>query len=484
MGLIEKIWNWLTFSASNTSTKGHPDLYPLNVAKLTKELKLLEEAKRLGAAGLPAEDAKVRSGPEARIIQKVEKARQDYIDWSVIRLGILNKDIGQLNVSQDINRARQADKEFERKASTLLTEKENLVRNLGEIAKNHQDELEAFKARHNITREANYPSTTYRFFMISALVLLVVIEGLLNAVLFAQGVTTGLIGGFAYAAILALANVTIAFILGKTLIRNIYHSKLAWRVLGTISFVIAIGIIVFMGLSIAHIRDCLSAEMDDPFKMALQAMQPNPFHLRDIFSWILFFISILFGGLALADGLYYDDKYPGYGAISRRTKTSIDDYEDELNNIRSELEMMKNKQLEFIDKVVKNSRATIAVVASRINNKKEVKSRLSTALRDADNSLEALLRIFRTENELHRQNIARPAYFDDPINLKPVEAPDFDTTVDEKNLCAQSEIVKAFLSEVQQIRACIQESFNQQFDRLKPLDTHFPRKEFVNGSNR
>ena len=80
MGLAERFWNWLSASASGAPRKGHPDLYPLDVSQLTKELRLVEEGKRLGEAGLPAPDAKTLSGPEAAIVQRVEKARQDYVD--------------------------------------------------------------------------------------------------------------------------------------------------------------------------------------------------------------------------------------------------------------------------------------------------------------------------------------------------------------------------------------------------------------------
>ena len=52
----------------------------------------------------------------------------------------------------------------------------------------------------------------------------------------------------------------------------------------------------------------------------------------------------------------------------------------------------------------------------------------------------------------------------------------FDTTADDASLKQQSELVANLLAEVQQVRASIQASFSQQFDRLKPLDTHFPRK--------
>ena len=48
MGLIARFWNWLTASAIAQPRKGHPDLYPIDIDKLAKELNLVVEAKRLG----------------------------------------------------------------------------------------------------------------------------------------------------------------------------------------------------------------------------------------------------------------------------------------------------------------------------------------------------------------------------------------------------------------------------------------------------
>ncbi|MBQ0917933.1 hypothetical protein KBW71_05720 [Hydrogenophaga aromaticivorans] len=226
MGLIERVFKWLTSSNSARTGKGHPDLYPIDVALLTKELNLIEEAKRLGEAGIPPSDAQMPSGPEAAAIQRVEKARQDYVDWAVVRAGILSQDLSKLCRSQDINRARQADKEFERKASALLTEKDSLLRSLGDAAKQNSKELEEFKAKNGLTRDATQKSGPEVFFNLALLFGLVLFEGLLNAKFFAQGLDDGLIGGAIYAMILAAMNVLVAFFFGRVVLRYFFHRSI------------------------------------------------------------------------------------------------------------------------------------------------------------------------------------------------------------------------------------------------------------------
>ena len=477
MGLIARFWNWLTASAIAQPRKGHPDLYPIDIDKLAKELNLVVEAKRLGEVGLPTVGAKVLAGPEAAIVQRVEKIRQDYVDWAHLRQSVLNQDIGRINVTQDVNRASQADKEFERKASTLLTEQDSLLRGLNDAAKKRKAELEEFKTKNSLTREAHYPTATGTYLRYGLLFVLIGLEGILNSSFFAQGLDTGWLGGFTQAGILAATNVLVAFAFGKFAIRYIKHVGVSLKITGFTALALSVIIMLTIGLGVSHYRDSLISDVADPARAALQALLAGPFQLRDFFSWALFTISVAFGVLSLLDGLFSDDHYPGYGSISRRTQNAIDDYEDELNTLQSDLEELKNKELKSLDQTVQQAQSSVAVSETLIDAKRMANSRLSTALRDADHSLEALLQKFRTENEICRKGVPRPEYFDRQPDLRPIQIPDFDNAADEADLAKQRELVNALLASVEDIRARIQAAFNQQFDRLKPLGIHFPDKE-------
>ena len=475
MELVAQFWNWLTTSPFRAPKKGHPDLYPLDVAKLAKELRVAEEAKRFGLAGLPAADAQSLTATEAQIVQKVEKARADYIDWAVLRLNTIHEDMARHNIAQDINRAKQADKEFVRKANTLFAEQGSLIRSYGETARKRREELDAFRSKHKLTRDAHEPRSAY--FLYSILALLIIVEGVLNAGFFAQGVDTGLLGGFTYAAMMAMANVGIAFFLGKTIVRYTNHNNLALKSMGGIGALTATFLMIAMGLAIAHMRDSLTAEALDPANQALKMLLEHPLHLNDIFSWVLFFISVAFALGALFDGLYSDDLYPGYGKVSRRAKAAIEDYEEELRSLRSELDSLKDSELKALDQVAQETHAAVARYESLKDAKKAAGSRLSTALHDADQSLFALLRMFRAENELHRSDAPRPGYFDTVPNLKPILELDFDTSRDELILNEQRQQVAALVADLQKIRGRIQAAYNEHFDRLQPLDMHFQTGE-------
>jgi hypothetical protein len=473
MALLGRFGEWLTTSSSSGPKKGHPDLHPIEVPKLAKELNLAAEAKRLGEVGLPAPDATSLCGPEAAIVQRVERARQDYVDWAVLRLNILSRDLSRRNVTADVNRARQADQEFERKASALLSEHESVLRRLGDVVRARSKELSAYRVKHKLDRDADYPTSAGKYFRFGLLLVLILLEAGFNASFFATGLDTGLLGGLFEAALAATANVVLAFLYGKYLLPYIFHSNLVWRTCGLLGLVLAITVIVTIGLGISHYRDALTSEVSNAASVAQHTLLSAPFGLKPGSSWALFGISVVFAVIALLDGLTSDDRYPGYGSISRRTQEAVDDYEDELADLRGALEQLKNDELKSLDKVLEHAQASVAAFEATMRDKSSAGSRLQTAIRDADNSLEALLKTFRTENEIHRTSWPRPAYFDTYPQLRSLELPSFDTSADDGALAEQRELVKALLADAQAIRGRIQAAFNKQFDRLNPLDAHF-----------
>ena len=113
-GLIK---NWI-FATNKRQLKSRgAELYPLHIQEIAKELSLEEEAKRLGQAGIPSPDATSISGPEASVVQRIERARQDFIGWASIRIAVLNETLSNLDATKIVNRSLLADREFERKAS-------------------------------------------------------------------------------------------------------------------------------------------------------------------------------------------------------------------------------------------------------------------------------------------------------------------------------------------------------------------------------
>lgn len=471
----------MTSSSDNSPKKWHPDLWPLDVQRLVKELNLVAEGKRLGEAGVPSSDAVVLTAPEAAVVQRVEKARFDYVDWAAGRLGIIQDDLAKSDITQEVNRARQADQEFERKASTLLFENESLLRNYGETARKRKVELENFRQRHRLTHEAHYLTgwVLNRAWMFLAAV--IGLETFVNAQFFAEGVDGGLVEGGTYAFVLALINVAVAFIFGRFFVKYVHHVDLVPKLAGMVAVLLAMAAVVTIGFSIAHYREAVTGDVPNASAAALHAMKTVPFQLGEGMSYLLCFVSILFALGALADGYVMDDRYPGYGAVSRREREAVEFFEGELSTLHTSLEELKETELKLLDETVRQSQASLARFSSSIESKAATELRLQTALGNVDNALTAALSSFRTENEAHRKALPRPRYFDTVPAVKSVPLPDFDTAPDTEWFVAQRTLVDQLVAEVQDIRGRIQAAFGRQFDSLQPLTTHFSGRDTSNG---
>lgn len=455
------------------ATPRHPDLHPIEVAKLAQELLLKEEARRLGAGGIPAADAVALSGPEFAALQKIETYRQGYLDWAVARTNLLSMDLGKLNITAAVNRALNASEDFERKAASLLTEKDAELQALSSSAQNAQAELEQFRLKHGLLREARWPEGATAFMLLATVVLMVLVEGALNAQFFAQGLDSGWLGGLTYAVGLAVLNVGFAYALGRWGVRYVNHARPLPKAGGVLAILGAIALIVLIGLSTGHFRDAMTAEAADPAKVAFETLKQQPFELRDLLSWALFGLSVGFGVGALFDGYKADDPYPDYGKMSRLAQQVVGDYEAELEDLRAQLEELKESELTALKNAVDESQAGLAVYRARIDEKDAAAIRLKAALQNAESAIAALLAEFRNENELHRNGLQRPKYFDQQPELKQLPFPDFSTEADRQALGAQEVLVQRLLGEAEAIRARIQEAFNNQYDRLKPLGSQY-----------
>ncbi|TXC66037.1 hypothetical protein FSC37_09265 [Piscinibacter aquaticus] len=475
LGFFRTVWQWL-LAPGNQSSDHDDDIQKIDVAKLAKELNLAAEGKRLGEAGLPPPEATTLYGPESACVQRVEQARQGYVTWAQRRLNILSRDLGHSDVTSEVNRALQAHQEFEREASSVLNRHEGVLARLSEQARQRRRELQDFKARHRLTRDADYPDSTGRFKRIGFLGLLLLVEAGLNTKFFAEGLDLGLLGGAIEALTAAFFNVVIAFVLGWLVVRFVFHSSVAFKCLGVLGSACAVGVMVFVGLFISHYRGAVQSESARAWEVAGSALWDSPLALQGS-AWGLFAVSITFAIFALLDGISFDDLHPHYGAYSRRARTAEDDHQDEMDAVREELEQLKQEQLQALDRTLERAQSSIAVFESTIRDKHSAGNRLATLMADADNSLEALLQTFRAENELARNGVPRPAYFDTYPKLRELPLPNFDTTADEQSLAMQKALVRRLVEGAEQLRGNIQTAFNKQFDGESPLATHFPGKE-------
>ena len=388
------------------------------------------------------------------------------------RINTIHEQLNSFDITQLVNRAKQYSEEYERLANKTISDNEVELGRRRNAAARSQDDLDTFCKDNKISRDAHYPQGLAKTSMILVGFALIGIEGVVNAFFFAQGLDSGLLGGFFQAIILAAVNFMVPAFLGRLLIPNVHHIHPARRLIGYLAYLFLFAFMIVSALAIAHYREAMTLAVDEQINaavLALQTLQATPLGLTDLSSWLLFFISIFFAIVGLLDGYKLDDPYPGYGRRHRKTYEAIDDYNNLVENLREEIAGLKEMLLESLEHDVDRAKVCVRDFGKLVEDKGSCEHRLKISLSKAENMLHALLNSFRDENKMHRNGVPRPVYFNSMPALQQLELPIFDTSIELAKHREQESLLNELLADVERVRAAIQSAYDNRFDQLKAI---------------
>ena len=296
-------------------------------------------------------------------------------------------------------------------------------------------ELAAFKARANLERVAEYnqKDTWYRF-----LVAIVIIEVVANAMLLAGVNEYGLLG--AIVIMLAIGVINAVFLGG--LIGEGWRQKnsvqLVPKSIGwTLVALGATGMFLW-NLLVGHFRDSMSAVAtkaasgassleellaDDTF----ERFGNSPFGLDGLFSGIL---AVFGGGCCIGAAhrwLKRDDVYPGYGARHRTATEHNEEYVNEIEQRRKNLNRIYSKYIEMIRderQKVENKKGNHRLIT---DTAREIVRQFPMQLRQYQNHLDFIIAAYRSGNEMARTT-PNPQFFAERllIDQEMLEAPEWE----------------------------------------------------------
>ncbi len=302
----------------------------------------------------------------------------------------------------------------------IITDVNSSVRSL-------KKEVNDFKEKNNITRDANYPESRlwYYFIILSLLGL----ESLINGSLFASGSTQGIFGGWSIAVLISAVNVIFGFMVGAFWGKQAWSIHLPMKIIGISGMMIWASFTAAFNLAVGHIRSIYeesakSSELGDSVQLS-QGFEPwtegfqnfllNPFGLDNFLSWVLVFVGILFALIALFDGLKIDDKYPGYGAIVRKLKEAEDDRHSEIDDLKENSSDYADQYLENGDK--ERRRLNQEATTLRENHdftKERVKQEYPKYCSYYSENFKNLINSYRNYNMEERTDNPPKYFFDEP----------------------------------------------------------------------
>ena len=198
-----------------------------------------------------------------------------------------------------------------------------------------KNEVKEFKQNNSLNRDASYPdSLLWYYFLLFALV---AAESIINGFIFAEGSVSGIAGGVGIAFLISAANVVHGYLVGAHWGKQAFSIHQPWKAIGYLGFASWASLTLVLNLVVGHVRALYAAGMsDEAFNLGVTAFRQGPLDLVDFYAWLIVFVGILCSIIALFDGLKVDDKYPGYGAITRKLREAEQELSAEIDQLKGE----------------------------------------------------------------------------------------------------------------------------------------------------
>jgi hypothetical protein len=452
-------------------------LFPdVSVEAIARDLKIAERARESGKLELPSSSSDSLDETEHAIIERIFSDRKaahhtlvDQLETYTQRLTALDFH-GRFTVIQ--HAAPAAVSEFRAEALQGQDELHKLRRVLVE----NEQERKDFKAENRLRRAPRVSSHAATSLKIALLAFLFVSETYINAVFLAKGNALGYIGAVAEALVFAILNVLVSWGVGLGGLRQLNHPNVFRKSVGLLSFVAWICFAVLLNLALAHYREASGTLYQDLGEQVITRLSQTPAGLKDIRSWLFFGIGLVWSAVALIDGIFFTDPFPGYASLERRVRKSHQDYInhkssliDQLRDIRDDAARQMAEAQSDLDKRRAEHTAILAGRAWTIELFEQHQDQL-------ERTGNALLSKYRNANRQTRSSPA-PKRFDEHWRMERVHAQsDLPEILVRKDL--DQEIKKSQELLGQEILA-IHKTFEAAVETYRQIDDLIPEKPYA-----
>ncbi len=197
-----------------------------------------------------------------------------------------------------------------------------------------KNNLDFFKKDHNLISPADLKSQTAKIISILIVFGMFIFETSTNTSFLAVSVEGGILGALALASVVSFINIVTSFLVGRFVITNLSHKKKSNINRSRLVLLIYIPIVIYINFAIGVFRSLSQNAMETFSTEALRdAAQQAAWPFANISgntleSNGLIIIGLLFAVIAVLDGYFFDEPYPGYAKFTRDADKSSKDFED------------------------------------------------------------------------------------------------------------------------------------------------------------
>ena len=159
-----------------------PENLSLEIDSIVEKFQMVKEAKRLASMGLPSFHEKKPTQKEIEVVEHLNLMREEIQRHHVRQSESIQSKVVGMELNYKALQSDALNAEFERQTRKLMDEQGDWLKKLAYNAMVRFKELEIFKKKNGLEREANYPTSSGLVLRYSILVFLVAIEGVLNAI--------------------------------------------------------------------------------------------------------------------------------------------------------------------------------------------------------------------------------------------------------------------------------------------------------------
>ena len=279
-----------------------------------------------------------------------------------------------------------------------------------------KNNLNFFRKDNGLIEPAHLRTSPQKAVAILIVVSMFAFEASVNASLMMGAISGGLQGALALAGVIAFVNIVSSFIVGRLVVPNMYHKRKSKVIRGVLGLMVYAPVIIYINFALGVFRS-LSSQAKTTFSTnSLQAVAEKaawPFDnlgQNTLESNGLIIIGLLFAVIAVIDGMFFDEVYPGYGKVSRTSKDS----EEKFESLRQEgFDLLQAKQAQGNNQITKFKNDREEANRTWANNVDSVQAGFSDyeswviSISKAGNNL---LQQYRSTNKAFRAN-KPPSYF-------------------------------------------------------------------------
>lgn len=384
-----------------------------NVEELANELDVESKAKRHARKDAPDTSSKVPdvNEDEIKIYFKTTVAQAGTkVQESA---GILKGEIFSINLNQQYVEISNYVEVFSNKAQTLLGSVKAEMKELTDIYDKSVEDLEMFKTKNKIKREAFYPQSN--ILSIGMLLLFVLIESVFNGYFFAGGNDLGLLGGLIQAVVISIVNISLGVMIGLFLIPQMHHIDRVHFYLGLLGLIFTVVLGVIFNILVAHYRTALVHSPDNANEVAVQSFTNNMFYISEVDSWILFALGFIFFLAAAWKAYKFDDPYPGYGKLDRTKELAKAEILESYDHSIHDLEELYDESCLEIKELSSKAQRNLNKLNGYYTTLAHQNTILERYVELLSSAYAALIKRYRHENIQHRST-PPPTFFDDEVD--------------------------------------------------------------------